>query len=57
MRKISELSQKCREAGINIAAARIYKYKHPELTEDEVIQHYNTKCYYNILGEFIIVPL
>ena len=46
----------CKKAGIDPVRAQNYKDRNG-LTIPEVIQYYNPYCYYNITGNFVIVPL
>ena len=50
-------ADKCRQANISYKAALFHRKNHPELTDEQVILHYNPYCYFNIQGDFIIVPL
>lgn len=56
-KKFSNLRKLCSMARIKPNTACAYKDDHPELTDEQVILRYNPFCYYNILGEFTIVPL
>lgn len=55
--EIVTFADKCRRANISYKTALFYRKNHPELTDEQVIQHYNPYCYFNIQGDFIIVPL
>ena len=52
-----EFREKCLRAGIDIKRAVQFRRKHIELTDEQVILYYNPYCYFNIQGEFIIVPI
>ena len=57
---INELNifkQKCAAAGISYNAAAHYIRFNNGVTYDQAILKYNPYCYYNITGDFIIVPL
>ena len=49
------LKEYCEQAGINFSEASLYKKAHPELSDYEIIFHFNPYCYMNIRGELIIV--
>lgn len=48
------LKEYCEKAGINFSEASLYKEMHPELSDYEIIFHFNPYCYMNIQGELII---
>lgn len=52
-----KFSKMCKQANINYDTALEYRKRHDNITDEQVILHYNPYCYYNIQGEFIIVPL
>lgn len=49
--KYKELKQKCNEQGIDYKTARNYKYIHPELDGDSIIEHYKKAEFTNKLRE------
>ena len=48
------LRQKCIKCNVGYEKARKYKYRHPELCDEQVIIHYRPDCCINILGELVI---
>ena len=54
---VISLYKKCKQAGISYKQVNKYRQRHPELTDEQLILHYNPYCYYNITGDFVIVPL
>ncbi len=51
--KKSNLHILCNQFGVNYKKAYNYKRNHPELTDEEIIIHYNPDCYINIFGEIV----
>ena len=54
---VVSFADKCKRANISYKSALFYRRKHSEQVDEQVILHFNPYCYYNIHGEFIIVPL
>ena len=49
------LEKYCKLAGIDYKEASLFKRRHPELTDEDIVIHFNPYCYYNITGDLIIV--
>lgn len=50
----SSLRQKCIKCNVDYEKARKYKYRHPELTDEQVMILYKPELRLNIFGEIIL---
>lgn len=48
------LRQKCIKFNVDYEKARKYKYRHPELSDEQIIIYYRPDLRLNIFGEIIL---